>query len=37
MLVLFIICVKCKNENEKIIKEEGSIEILKIIGKIENI
>ena len=37
MLVLSIICVKRKNENEKIIKEEGSTEILKIIGLIENV
>ena len=31
-----IICSKCKNENEKIFKEE-SIEILKIICLTENI
>ena len=36
-LVLSIICSKCKNENEKIFKEEESIEILKILGLIENI
>ena len=36
-LVLSIICSKCKNEDEKIFKEEESIEILKIIGLIENI
>ena len=36
-LVLFIICSKCKNEHEKIFKEEKSIEILKILGLIENI
>ena len=36
-LILSIICSKCKNENEKIFKEEGSIEILKIRGLIENI
>ena len=30
-LVLSIICSKCKNEDEKIFKEE-SIEILKILG-----
>ena len=31
-----IICSKCKNE-EKILKEEWTIEILKIIGLIRNI
>ena len=36
-LVLSIICSKCKNENEKIFKEEESFEILKILGLIENI
>ena len=36
-LVLSIIWSKCKNENEKIFKEEESIEILKILGLIENI
>ena len=36
-LVLSIICSKCKNEDEKIFKEEESIEILKIVGLIENI
>ena len=35
--VLFIICSKCKNEEEKICKEEQLIEILKILGLIENI
>ena len=34
-LVLSIICGKCKNEDEKIFKEEESIEILKILGLIE--
>ena len=29
-LVISIICSKCKNEDEKIFKEEESIEILKI-------
>ena len=29
-LVLSIICSKCKNENEKLFKEEESIEMLKI-------
>ena len=28
--VFSIICSKCKNENEKIFKEEESIEVLKI-------
>ena len=36
-LVLSIICSKCKNEDEKIFKEEESIEILKILGLVENI
>ena len=35
--VLSIICSKCKNEDEKIFKEEKSIEILKILYLIENI
>ena len=37
ILVLSIICSKCKNEDEQIFKEEDSIEILKILGLIENI
>ena len=36
-LVLSIICSKCKNEDDKIFKEEESIEILKILGLINNI
>ena len=36
-LVLFITCSKCKNIEEKSFKEEESIEILKIIGLVENI
>ena len=36
-LVLSVICIKCKHEDEKIIKEEESIEMLKILGLIENI
>ena len=36
-LVLSIICSKCKNEDEKLFKEEESIEILKILDLIENI
>ena len=35
--VLSIICSKCKNKDEKIVKEEKSIEILKILGLIRNI
>ena len=36
-LVLSIICSKCKNEDAKIFKEEDSIEIIKILGLINNI
>ena len=36
-LFLSVICSKCKNKEEKIFKEEGSIEILKILGLIEDI
>ena len=36
-LLFSIICSKCKNEDEKIFKEEKSIEILKTLGLIENI
>ena len=36
-LVLSIIYSKCKNEDEKLFEEEESIEILKILGLIENI
>ena len=36
-LVLSIICSKCKNEDEKLPKEEESIEVLKVIDLIENI
>ena len=35
-LVLSIICSKRKNEEEKIFKEEESIEMFKIIGLIKN-
>ena len=35
-LFLSIICSKCKNEDEKIFKEEESIEILKGLGLINN-
>ena len=37
LLVLSIICIKCKNEDEKLFKEEESSEILKVLGLIENI
>ena len=37
ILVLSIICSKCKNGDEKILREEESIEILKVLGLIENI
>ena len=37
ILVLSIICRKCKNGDEKILKEEESIEILTIIGLTEYI
>ena len=33
-LVISIICRKCKNENEKLSKEEESTEILRILGLI---
>ena len=36
-LVSFIICKKCRNEDEKLFEEEESIGILKILGLIENI
>ena len=36
-LVVFIINSKCKNEDEKISKEEEPIEILKSFGLVENI
>ena len=35
--VVSFICNKCKNEDEKLFKEEESIEIFKILGLIENI
>ena len=35
-LVLSIVCSKCKNEDGKIFREEEAIEILKILGLIEN-
>ena len=36
-LFLFSTCNKCGRKNEKIFKEEESIEILKILGLINNI
>ena len=36
-LVLSIVCSKCKNQDENLFKEKESIEILKILGLIENI
>ena len=36
-LALFRICNKYENEDEKIFKEEKSIEILKVLGLIKNI
>ena len=36
-LVLSIVCSKCKNEDQKIFKKEESIEILKILGLINNV
>ena len=37
MLILSIICSKCKNEEETTFKEEELIVILKIFGLIDNI
>ena len=36
-ICFFIISSKCKKDDEKIFKEEESIETLKILGLIENI
>ena len=36
-LLVPIICSKCKNEDEKVFKEEEPIEILKILGIVGNI
>ena len=36
-LILSIICSKCRNQDEKILKEEESIEILQIFVLIESI
>ena len=35
--VLSSICSKCQNKDKKLFKEEESIEILKVLGLIENI
>ena len=37
ILLFSSICKKCRSEDEKIFKEEESIEILKIIGLINNV
>ena len=37
ILLLSIICSKCKNKDKKSFKKEESIEILKILGLIQNI
>ena len=37
LLVLSVVCSKCKNEDEKVFKEEGSIAILKILSLVNNI
>ena len=37
ILVLSVICSKCRNEDEKIFKEEKSIEMLKILQLIKNV
>ena len=36
-LVISIICSKCGNEDEKIVKDEESTEVLEILGLIKNI
>ena len=35
-LALFIISSKCKNEDEKLIMKEESIEVLKMVGLIDS-
>ena len=35
--VLSIICSKCENEDEKVCKEEQSMEMLRIFGSFKNI
>ena len=36
-LVVSTICIKCNNEDEKLFQKKESIQILKILGLIENI
>ena len=36
VLLISVICSKCKNEDETLSKEEESIEILKTLSSIEN-
>ena len=36
-LILSIVCSKCENKDEKIYKEQDSIETLEIVGIIKNI
>ena len=36
-IVLSVICSKCMKKDEKLFKEEESIEMLKMLGLIENI
>ena len=35
--VIYIICDKCGSNDDKVFKEEESIEILKVLGLIDNI
>ena len=35
-LLLSIICSKCQNEDEELFKEEETIEVLTVLGLIEN-
>ena len=37
ILVFSVICSKCKNEDEKLFKEEKSFEKIKILALIKNI
>ena len=36
-VVLCIVCSKCKNEDEKMFKEEESVQLIKYLGLIKNI
>ena len=36
-LVLYIVCSKCSSKDEKICKQEESIDIFKVLGFINNI